>query len=68
MTCLPRSPDLTPLDFYLWGQMKNMVYDTPVQSEMYLVSRIAVAAGYRSGSKNDVSLARVSSEEVSVVH
>lgn len=22
----PRSPDLTPLDFYLWGAMKNTVY------------------------------------------
>ena len=22
----PRSPDLTPLDFYLWGTLKNVVY------------------------------------------
>lgn len=22
----PRSPDLTPLDFYLWGHLKNVVY------------------------------------------
>jgi hypothetical protein len=22
----PRSPDLTPLDFYLWGTLKDMVY------------------------------------------
>jgi hypothetical protein len=26
----PRSPDLTPLDYYLWGHMKEMVYkDNP---------------------------------------
>lgn len=24
----PRSPDLTPLDFFLWGAVKNMVYKT----------------------------------------
>jgi len=23
---LPRSPDITPLDFYLWGTLKNVVY------------------------------------------
>ena len=22
----PRSPELTPLDFYLWGTLKNVVY------------------------------------------
>jgi hypothetical protein len=26
----PRSPDLTPLDFYLWGHLKTVVYATPV--------------------------------------
>ncbi|CAF1680033.1 unnamed protein product, partial [Adineta ricciae] len=25
----PRSPDLTPLDFFLWGHLKNIVYKTP---------------------------------------
>ncbi|GFV88973.1 hypothetical protein TNCV_4911751 [Trichonephila clavipes] len=30
----PRSPDLSPLDFFLWGAMKGLVYDTPVVSEM----------------------------------
>ena len=24
----PRSPDLTPLDYYLWGHMKTLVYET----------------------------------------
>jgi hypothetical protein len=26
----PRSPDLTPLDFFLWGVLKERVYQTPV--------------------------------------
>ena len=26
----PRSPDLTPLDFFLWGYVKDRVFATPV--------------------------------------
>ncbi|KAJ4440649.1 hypothetical protein ANN_08796 [Periplaneta americana] len=26
----PRSPDLNPLDFYLWGHLKTLVYSSPV--------------------------------------
>lgn len=25
----PRSPDLTPCDFFLWGYLKNKVYTSP---------------------------------------
>ena len=32
VTWPPRSPDLTPLDYYLWGHMKTLVYETKVQS------------------------------------
>ncbi|GBN54935.1 hypothetical protein AVEN_227632-1 [Araneus ventricosus] len=28
----PRSPNITPLDFFLWGFVKNIVYKTPVPS------------------------------------
>ncbi|KAJ4434221.1 hypothetical protein ANN_22769 [Periplaneta americana] len=41
----PRSPDLTPLDFSLWGRMKSLVYETPVETAAYLVVRVVVAAG-----------------------
>ena len=41
----PRSPDLTPLDYFFWGHMKSLVYETPVESEMDLLARIAAAAG-----------------------
>lgn len=40
-----RSPDLSCLDFYLWGHLKSLVYDTPVDNAEELVARIAVAAG-----------------------
>ena len=35
---------LTPLDFYLWGHMKSMVYETSVTSDMDLIARITEAA------------------------
>ena len=28
----PRSPDLTPCDFFLWGYLKEKVYSTPPRS------------------------------------
>src|SRR5258705_1336501 len=40
----PRSPDLTSLDLFFWGHMKNVVYETPINTEEELVARIVVAA------------------------
>jgi hypothetical protein len=37
---LPRSPDLTPLDFYLWGTIKEKVYKTPILNIEDLKNRI----------------------------
>ena len=39
----PRSPDLTPLDYYLWGHMKTLIYETPVESEEDLLARLMAA-------------------------
>lgn len=39
-----RSPDLTPLDFCVWGHMKDLVYVTPVTSIEELRERITNAA------------------------
>lgn len=36
----PRSPDLTPLDFYLWGTLKDRVYKTPVHNREELERRV----------------------------
>lgn len=38
-----RSPDLTPLDFYVWGHMKDLVYVNPVNSIEELRERITDA-------------------------
>jgi hypothetical protein len=42
----PRSPDLTPLDYYLWGHMKTLVYEIKVDSRAALLDRIFAAAEY----------------------
>lgn len=39
----PRSPDLTPLDFYIWGRAKELVYATEVESRQDLSQRIQAA-------------------------
>ena len=31
-----RSPDLTPLDFYLWGRMKKLAYAEEIGSQEHL--------------------------------
>ena len=36
----PRSPDITPLDFFLWGYVKDRVCRTPVRDVKTLQSRI----------------------------
>ncbi|KAJ4447246.1 hypothetical protein ANN_09250 [Periplaneta americana] len=41
----PLSPDLTPLNFFLWGLMKSLVYEAPVETAEDLVARVVVAAG-----------------------
>lgn len=38
-----RSPDLNPLDFFLWGYIKEKVYQTPVQNISELEERIRPA-------------------------
>lgn len=38
-----RSPDLTPLDFYLWGTIKSKVYRTPVNTKEELRNRVIAA-------------------------
>jgi hypothetical protein len=40
----PHSPDLTLLDFYLWGSMKETVYSTGVQDRDNLIYRTEMAA------------------------
>jgi hypothetical protein len=39
----PRSPDLNPLDFFLWGYLKSLVYSTAVNDAATLRERIVDA-------------------------
>lgn len=39
----PRSPDLTPLDFFLWGHIKSLVYRNPIESRRDMELRIQQA-------------------------
>ncbi|XP_049937387.1 uncharacterized protein LOC126412052 [Schistocerca serialis cubense] len=41
----PRSPDLTPLDFYLWGHVKALVYSVKIRDLHNLKQRIVDACG-----------------------
>lgn len=41
----PRSPDLTPLDCFLWGFLKNNVYSSEVNNVNDLIARIFHYAG-----------------------
>lgn len=38
-----RSPDLTPMDFFLWGYIKNIVYSVECASEQEMKDRIEAA-------------------------
>ena len=40
----PRSPDLTPMDFFIWEEMKCLVYEIPIDTPEELVARVAEAA------------------------
>lgn len=35
-----RSPDMTPLDFHIWGTLKSLVYSVPIEDRDHLISRI----------------------------
>jgi len=55
----PRSPELTRLDYYLWGHMKTLVYETKVKSRATLHDRIFAAAEHiRNNSDNVASATR----------
>lgn len=40
----PRSPDLNPCDFFLWGHMKQLVYNEPINSVEQLTNKVNAVA------------------------
>lgn len=55
-----RSPDLTPLDFYVWGRIKNLVYSSPLRNKDDLRDRIIEA--FNSLDPNEIRRATQSVE------
>ena len=35
-----RSPDLTPLEYHVWGRMKELVYEEEIRDWAHLIRRI----------------------------
>jgi len=52
-----RSPDLTPLDYYVWGHMKTLVYETKVDSRAALRHHISAAAEHIRNHPNNIASA-----------
>ncbi|GFX57052.1 uncharacterized protein TNCV_2963321 [Trichonephila clavipes] len=50
------------LDYFFWGQMKSLVYETPVNSAEELVARISAAAGEIRNTPEMLSNVRRSNE------
>jgi len=53
----PRSPDLKPIDYYLCGHMKTLVYETKVDSQAALRDRIFVAAEHIRNHPDNIASA-----------
>ncbi|KAG8242441.1 hypothetical protein J6590_065895 [Homalodisca vitripennis] len=54
----PRSPDLTPADFFLWGWMKSIVYSKRINTIEELRNRITEAAETIKNAPNVMKRAR----------
>jgi len=52
-----RLPDITPLDYYLWGHMKMLVYETKVESRAALHDHIFTAAEHIRNHPDNVASA-----------
>jgi len=53
----PRSPDITPLDYYLWGHMKMLVYETKVESREALWNYIFAGAEHIRNDPGNIASA-----------
>lgn len=51
----PRSPDLTPLDYFLWGALKQEVYAVQINSREQLLQRIIDACDIIKSQPNSIA-------------
>lgn len=61
----PRSPELTPLDFYLWGKIKSQVYSTPSDNKQDLLNRVRVA--FQRLDRNEIGRATTRETEFRII-
>lgn len=52
-----RSPDLTPLDFYVWGRLKSEVYRVPIQNKNHLIARIRESCAAMRANHDEIQRA-----------
>jgi len=64
----PRSPDLTSLDYYLWGRMKTSVYETKVNSRAALRRHIFAVAEHIINRPDDTVCYSVSIDVCRKLH
>ena len=55
-----RSPDLTPVDFFLWGWMKPLVYSTRIGTQEELRHRIIEAGATIRNNPDAIRRAQLS--------
>lgn len=48
----PKSPDLDPSDYSLWGHLKSLVFQTPVQNQEDLRKRIFESCAFIKKTTN----------------
>ena len=54
-----RSPDFNPLDFYLWGHLKTIEYDTPVATvEVLRVKKYKILREFLNVFNNSATAVR----------
>lgn len=52
-----RSPDLTVLDYYVWGNMKQSVYSTEVNTREELRQRVVAASDDMKNNRQTIGMA-----------
>ncbi|PSN39869.1 hypothetical protein C0J52_25137, partial [Blattella germanica] len=40
----PHSPNLTPMNLFFWGEMKLLLYETPIETSEEMVTCVVAAA------------------------
>lgn len=62
----PRSPDLTPMDFFLWGYMKEEIYSTPIITQEELIGRVFLASRNVQEKMNSINLVQETKRRINM--